>query len=69
LNPAFDRYIGIDYSGAETPESSCRGLRVFMAEGSGTPEAVQPQKCRRRRRFSNEDRDGDEQAAYVVVKS
>ena len=24
----FERYIGIDYSGAETAESSCRGLRV-----------------------------------------
>ena len=23
--------------------------------------------CRRRRRFSNEDRDGDEQAAYAVA--
>ena len=30
----FNRYIGIDYSGAETAESSCRGLRVFMAKGS-----------------------------------
>jgi len=29
----FARYIGIDYSGAETADSSCRGLRVLMAEG------------------------------------
>jgi hypothetical protein len=40
--PQFERYIGIDYSGAETPESSCRGLRVYVAEGSGTPIQVQP---------------------------
>jgi hypothetical protein len=26
--PHFDRYLGIDYSGAVTPESSCKGLRV-----------------------------------------
>jgi len=37
--PQFTRYIGIDYSGAKTPESSCKGL--FM-RGSGTPEQVQP---------------------------
>ena len=24
----FARYIGIDYSGAETPDSSCKGLRL-----------------------------------------
>ena len=40
--PYFDRYIGIDYSGAETPDSSCRGLRVYVAEDSGTPVQVQP---------------------------
>jgi len=27
--PAFDRYVGIDYSGAQTPTSSLKGLRVF----------------------------------------
>jgi hypothetical protein len=27
---AFSRYIGIDYSGAETPESSLKGLRVSV---------------------------------------
>ena len=31
--PAFCRYIGIDYSGAETPESSLKGLRVYCAVG------------------------------------
>jgi len=53
--PIFRRYIGIDYSGAVTPESSCRGLRVYVAEGSGTPESVQPRKCSRRRRFRVDD--------------
>jgi hypothetical protein len=38
--PTFDRYIGIDYSGAETADSSCRGLRVYVAEGSGRPKQI-----------------------------
>jgi hypothetical protein len=38
--PQFARYVGIDYFGAETPESSCRGLRVYVAGSSGTPEPV-----------------------------
>ena len=29
--PAFSRYLGIDYSGAETAESSLKGLRVYQA--------------------------------------
>jgi hypothetical protein len=44
----FSRYIGIDYSGAETTDSSCKGLRVFMAEGSGEPIQVQPLPSPRR---------------------
>jgi hypothetical protein len=28
----FYRYIGIDYSGAETPDSSCKGIRVYVSE-------------------------------------
>jgi hypothetical protein len=44
----FARNIGIDYSGAETADSSCKGLRTFMAEGSGTPEQVQPPPSPRR---------------------
>jgi hypothetical protein len=35
--PYFDRSIGIDYSGAETPDSSRKGARVYVAEGSDTP--------------------------------
>ena len=30
--PAFARTIGIDYSGAETPTASLKGLRVYLAE-------------------------------------
>jgi hypothetical protein len=39
---AFDRYIGIDYSGAETPISSLKGLRVYMADQQSPPVEVQP---------------------------
>ena len=38
----FERYIGIDYSGAETPTSSLKGLRVYMADGMVQPREVQP---------------------------
>ena len=38
----FERYIGIDYSGAETPDSSCDGLRCTWPRGSGEPIQVQP---------------------------
>ncbi len=46
--PHFNRYIGVDYSGAETADSSCKGIRVFMAEGSGEPMQVQPPPSPRR---------------------
>ena len=39
---AFDRYIGIDYSGAETPISSLKGLRTYMADRIGSPTEVPP---------------------------
>ena len=39
---AFDRYIGIDYSGAKTPTSSLKGLRVYIADRSSPPVEVQP---------------------------
>jgi hypothetical protein len=38
----FKRYIGIDYSGAETPISSLSGLRVYEADQSRTPDEVPP---------------------------
>lgn len=38
----FDRYVGIDYSGAETPTASLKGLRVYVAEGRAMPTEVPP---------------------------
>ena len=43
----FERYIGIDYSGAETPDSSCRGLRVYVAKGTANPETMPPPQSQR----------------------
>jgi DNA invertase Pin-like site-specific DNA recombinase len=40
--PAFTRYIGIDYSGAETPTASLKGLRVYRVEGAAPPVEVPP---------------------------
>ena len=42
MSRAFQRYIGIDYSGAETPTSSLKGLRIYEAEVDITPREVQP---------------------------
>jgi hypothetical protein len=39
---AFDRYIGIEYSGARTPTSSLKGLRVYTADLQTGPVEVQP---------------------------
>ena len=38
----FQRYIGIDYSGAQTPTSSLTGLRVYTADRDTLPIEVQP---------------------------
>jgi hypothetical protein len=38
--PAFARTIGIDYSGAQTPTASLKGLRVNLAEDDGLPVEV-----------------------------
>ncbi len=46
--PAFSRYIGIDYSGAETPDSSLKGLRVYQASRKSMPEEVEPPPSRRK---------------------
>jgi hypothetical protein len=40
--PLFDRYIGIDYSGAETPTSSLKGLRAYVGNQISPPFEVQP---------------------------
>ena len=39
---AFVRYIGIDYLGAETPNSSLKGLRVYLADRALPSEEVLP---------------------------
>ena len=40
--PRFRSYIGIDYSGAATPTSSLKGLRIYMTEEDGEPCEVLP---------------------------
>jgi hypothetical protein len=44
----FDRYIGIDYSGAQTPTSSLKGLRVYGADLFAVPSEVEPPFSSRR---------------------
>lgn len=46
--PRFHRYVGIDYSGAQTPTSSLPGLRVFSAGRDSEPIEVQPPPSPRR---------------------
>jgi hypothetical protein len=36
----FERYIGIDYSGAEMPTSSLPGLRVYAADRTSPAQEV-----------------------------
>lgn len=40
--PMFERYVGIDYSGAQTPRTSLSGLRVYLAYPESPPEEVLP---------------------------
>ena len=42
MTPAFTRYIGIDYSGAQTPDASLKGLRVYCADGAAAAQEVAP---------------------------
>ncbi|MFZ0819154.1 MAG: hypothetical protein WAM91_03735 [Candidatus Acidiferrales bacterium] len=42
MNSAFERYIGVDYSGAETPDSSLKPLRVYSADRSTAPLEINP---------------------------
>jgi hypothetical protein len=48
MMPAFDHYIGLDYSGARTPTASLKGLRVYLAEGDALPVEVAPPPSPRR---------------------
>ncbi|MGD0764314.1 MAG: hypothetical protein ABR929_14195 [Roseiarcus sp.] len=46
--PAFARYIGIDYSGAQTPTASLPGLRIYLSGGDAPPvEALPPPSPRK----------------------
>ncbi|HWF46235.1 MAG TPA: hypothetical protein VG168_04465 [Bryobacteraceae bacterium] len=47
-NPAFELYVGIDYSGAQTPNDSLKGLRVYTAEPASAPREVHPPPSPRR---------------------
>lgn len=48
IKSRFSRYIGIDYSGAETPDSSLKGLRVYEADRRSLPvEAAPPPSPRK----------------------
>lgn len=38
----FEQYVGIDYSGAQTPSSRLRALQVFAARPHASPRKVQP---------------------------
>jgi hypothetical protein len=42
MNCTFEQYVGIDYSGAKTPSSSLKGLRVYGANCSSAPLEVRP---------------------------
>jgi hypothetical protein len=39
---AFSRYVGIDYSGAQTSVASLKGLRIYRAKGDEEPVEVLP---------------------------
>src|SRR2546423_11462546 len=42
MDPIFKRYIGIDYSGAQTPRQSLKGLRIYEADQVNLPREVKP---------------------------
>ncbi len=42
FKPFFNRYVGIDYSGAEPPDSSLKGLRVYEVTREFLPVEVEP---------------------------
>lgn len=42
METRFNKYIGIDYSGAETPTSSLKGLRVYETKPGIDPTEVPP---------------------------
>lgn len=48
MKASFNRYIGIDYSGAETCDSSLKGLRIYMWDNSTEPREIAPPPSLRR---------------------
>ena len=42
MAPAFTRYIGIDYSGAQTPQACLKEFRVYCADGAAAAQEVLP---------------------------
>ena len=40
--PFFERYFGIDYSGAQTPINSLPGLRIYSASHTQSPTEIHP---------------------------
>lgn len=46
--PAFDLYVGIDYSGAATPTTSLNGLRAYTADRTSSPVEVKPPRSPRK---------------------
>src|SRR5437588_481702 len=42
MDPIFKRYIGIDYSGAQTPTQSLKGLRIYEADQVNVAREVSP---------------------------
>ncbi len=38
----YDRYVGIDYSGAEVSTSSLKGLRIYLADRASEPIEIPP---------------------------
>jgi hypothetical protein len=46
--PTFARYVGVDYSGAETPTASLKGLRIYEVDGASPPvEVIPPPSARK----------------------
>jgi len=46
--PFFERYFGIDYSGAQTPTNSLSGLRIYSARQSQSPTEIHPLPSQRK---------------------
>lgn len=42
MSTHFERFVGIDYSGAMTPTCSAPGLRVYLADRQSTPSEIPP---------------------------